>query len=107
VYKSTPINSEEFGIYTKNENEQFKSINSDRENLLEEKRNLNSSKILKSPTSMEIDYRSLNQIEIAIMAELASLKKHTMKSIVEELKSKFSEKDIILTLKEMKEKEWI
>ena len=107
VYKSTPINSEEFGIYIKNENEQFKSINSDRDNLLEEKRNLNSSKILKSPSSKEIDYRNLNQIEIAIMAELASLKKHTMKSIVEELKSKFSEKDIILTLKEMKEKEWI
>ncbi len=107
VYKSTPINSEEFGIYTKNENEQLKSINSDRENLLEEKRNLNSSKIIKSPTSMEIDYRSLNQIEIAIMAELASLKKHTMKSIVEELKSKFSEKDLISTLKEMEEKEWI
>ena len=41
------------------------------------------------------------------MAELASLKKHTMKSIVEELKSKFSEKDIISTLKEMEEKEWI
>jgi len=48
-----------------------------------------------------------NQIEIAIMAELASLKKHTMKSIVEELKSKFSEKDLISTLKEMEEKEWI
>ncbi|MDP1553282.1 MAG: hypothetical protein Q8M06_09750, partial [Methanobacteriaceae archaeon] len=68
---------------------------------------LNSSKIIKSPSSKEIDYRNLNQIEIAILAELASMKKHTMKSIVEELKSKFSEKDIILTLKEMEEKEWI
>ncbi len=107
VYKSTPMHSEEFRIYTKKENKQLKSLKNDDEFLMTKNRISNHSKIIKSVPNNEIDYRNLNQIEITILTELVTMKDHTTESIIEELKSKFSEKDIILTLKEMEEKEWI
>lgn len=94
VYKQTPIYSDEFGIYQNTAIEDNKTSENNSEILKNESRNNEYLKIFKQAENAEIDYRNLTAIEKAILTELASLRKHTIGSIIDELKSRFQTVEI-------------
>jgi len=64
-------------------------------------------KIVKQAENAAIDYRNLNAIEKAILTELASFRKHTIGSLIEELKSKFQAVEIRNTIDDMEGSGWL
>ena len=101
VYHQTSIHSEKFRIYrNKTREEDIKSENNG-EILKDE------SRIIRQVLDVEIDYRDLNSIEKAIFTELTGFNKHTLKSLIEELKDRFKIADITATIKELEVKGWV
>ncbi len=107
VYKQTPIHSEEFGIYQNKTIEHNKTLENNSEILNAESRNIEHEKIVKQTKNAEIDYRNLTTIEKAILTELASFRKHTIGSLIEELKSKFQAVEIRNTINDMEGSGWL
>ena len=107
VYKQTPIHSEEFGIYQNKTIGHDKRLENNSEILKTESRNIEHEKIVKQAEMAEIDYRSLTTIEKAILTELASLHKHTIGSLIEELKSRFHAVEIRNTINDMEGSGWL
>ena len=107
VYKQTPIHSEEFGIYQNKTIDHDKRLENNSEILKAESRNIEHEKIVKQAENAAIDYRNLNAIEKAILTELASFRKHTIGSLIEELKSKFQAVEIRNTIDDMEGSGWL
>ena len=107
VYKQTPIHSEEFGIYQNKAIEDVKTSYSNSEILKNESRNIESDKLVKQSENVEIDYRNLTAIEKAILTELASFHKHTIGSLIDELKSRFQTVEIRKTINDMEGSGWL
>ncbi|MBW4256578.1 hypothetical protein KTG15_02580 [Methanobacterium sp. YSL] len=107
VYKQTPIHSEEFGIYQNKTIGHDKRLENSSEILKAESRNIEHEKIVKQAENAEIDYRNLTTIEKAILTELASFRKHTIGSLIEELKSKFQTVEIRNTINDMEGSGWL
>ena len=107
VYKQTPIHSEEFGIYQNKTIGHDKRLENNSEILKAESRNIEHEKIVKQAENAAIDYRNLNAIEKAILTELASFRKHTIGSLIEELKSKFQAVEIRNTIDDMEGSGWL
>ncbi|MDI9435763.1 MAG: hypothetical protein QM396_07125, partial [Euryarchaeota archaeon] len=107
VYKQTPIHSEEFGIYQNKATEDVKTSENNSEILKNESRNIESDKVVKQSENVEIDYRNLTAIEKAILTELASFHKHTIGSLIDELKSRFQTVEIRKTINDMEGSGWL
>ncbi|MFA0834155.1 MAG: hypothetical protein ACC609_09130 [Methanobacterium formicicum] len=107
VYKQTPIHSEEFGIYQKTPIKDNKTPENNSEILKSENRNNEPEKIVKQTENVEIDYRNLNNIEKAILTELASFRKHTIGSLINELKTRFQAVEIRKTITDMEGHGWL
>lgn len=107
VYIPTSIHSEEFGIYKNNDEEEDLSFKSKVEILKEESRIGDSEKIVKQSENVEIDYRNLTVIEKAILTELASFSKHTIRTLVNELKNRFHDLEIRQTINDMEGNGWL
>lgn len=107
VYKQTPIHSEEFGIYQNKTIEHNKTPENNSEILKSESRNNEREKIVKQTENVEIDYRSLTKIEKAILTELASFRKHTIGSLINELKTRFQAVEVRKTINDMEGHGWL
>ena len=107
VYVQTHIHSEEFGIYQNNATRDVKTSDTDSEILKNESRNIESDKLVKQSENVEIDYRNLTAIEKAILTELASFHKHTIGSLIDELKSRFQTVEIRKTINDMEGSGWL
>lgn len=107
VYHRTSINSEEFRIYKNKGNKSFKKAKKDSEILKSESRTNKTDRPIKQAEDAEIDYKNLNLIEKAILTALASLRKYSISSLLEELKDTFSEDEIKLTLGDMESRGWL
>ncbi len=107
VYKQTPIHSEEFGICQNKTIDNDKRLENNSEILKAESRNIEHEKIVKQAENAEIDYRNLTTIEKAILTELASFRKHTIGSLIEELKSRFQAVEIRNTINDMEGSGWL
>lgn len=107
VYKQTPIHSEEFGIYQNTSIEDDKITENNSEILKSESRNNEHEKIVKQSKNVEIDYRNLTNIEKAILTELASFHKHTIGSLINELKNRFQAVEIQKTINDMEGHGWL
>jgi Mn-dependent DtxR family transcriptional regulator len=101
VYHQTSIHSEKFRIYRNKTIEEDKKPENNGKILKDE------SRIIRQVLGVEIDYRDLDGIEKAIFTELAGFNKHTLQSLIEELKNKFKIADITTTIKEMEAKGWV
>ncbi|AUB59380.1 hypothetical protein BK009_00995 [Methanobacterium subterraneum] len=107
VYKQTPIHSEEFGIYQNTSIECNKTPENNSEILKSESRNNEREKLVKQSPNVEIDYRNLTNIEKAILTELASFRKHTIGSLINELKTRFQAVEIQKTINDMEGHGWL
>ncbi|QUH24189.1 hypothetical protein HYG87_10685 [Methanobacterium alkalithermotolerans] len=107
VYKPTSISSEEFELCKNKTTETKKQDQKDSLLIKSKKSNPEMDKIVEQNFSAEIDYRNLTLVEKAIISELASLRKFTTRSLVEELRSDFSKEEIILALEDMDKKGWL
>ncbi|MCC7559753.1 MAG: hypothetical protein KO318_04905 [Methanobacterium sp.] len=107
VYKQTPIHSEEFGIYQNTNIKHDKTPENNSEILKTESRNNEREKIVKQSPNVAIDYRNLTNIEKAILTELASFRKHTIGSLINELKTRFQAVEIRKTINDMEGHGWL
>ncbi|MEN6553437.1 MAG: hypothetical protein ABFC34_11215 [Methanobacterium sp.] len=107
VYKQTPIHSEEFGIYQNTTTEDNKTHENNSEILKTESRNNEHEKLVKQSPNVAIDYRNLTNIEKAILTELASFRKHTIGSLINELKTRFQAVEIRKTINDMEGHGWL
>ena len=107
VYKQTPIHSEEFGIYQNTTIEHNKTHENNSEILKTKSRNNEHEKLVKQSPNVEIDYRNLTNIEKAILTELASFRKHTIGSLINELKTRFQAVEIRKTINDMEGHGWL
>lgn len=107
VYNPTPIDSEKFRIYQNKARETGKSNKNPPEILSNKSRNSKEDELVKQALDVEIDYRNLTMVEKAIFTELASLRKHTIGSLIEDLKSSFHEADIAVALTGLRERGWL
>ena len=85
----------------------FKKAKKDSEILKSESRINKTDRPIKQAEDAEIDYKNLNLIEKAILTALASLRKYSISSLLEELKDTFSEDEIKLTLGDMESRGWL
>ncbi len=107
MYHSTSIHSEEFRIYRNKGNKAFKRAENGSEILKGESRNNKTDRPIKQADDADIDYKNLNLIEKAVLTALASLRKYTSSSLLEEMKDSFSEEEIRLTLGDMERRGWL
>lgn len=107
TYTPISIHSKEFRIYSKKDNKSDKSPKNEPVNLTDIKRNRDNNKTIKKAENVDIDYRNLNMVEIAILSELVNLMKHTYNSIVEALSHKYSKNEIFSALRNMEDKGWV
>lgn len=107
VYKQTPIHSEEFGIYQNTTIKDNKTPENESEILKSKSRTNEPEKIVKQTENVEIDYRNLTKLEKAILTELASFRKHTIGSLINELKTRFQAVEIRKTINDMEGHGWL
>jgi len=101
VYHQTSIHSEKFRIYKNEDRKENKKSENSGEILKGENR------IIKQAVNAEIDYRNLSVIEKSILTELAGYSKHTLDSLIDQLKNSFRKADIMETVHDMEVKGWL
>jgi Mn-dependent DtxR family transcriptional regulator len=107
VYNRTSIFSEEFRIYKTKKKEASNHHQENGENLKKKRGNSLKEKIIKTALNADIDYLNLTLIEKAILTSLASLRKYTIQTLIEELKPNYQEQELKLTLEDMDKRGWI
>ncbi|MBP2045145.1 hypothetical protein [Methanobacterium aggregans] len=107
VYNKVSLSSEELRNYRTNGRHEAKIHNKQSENLIEDNRIENRDKVVKQVDGADIDYRNLTIIEKAVLTELASFSKHSIRSIIKELKDRFHTDEIMSTITHMEGKGWL
>lgn len=107
VYNKVYLSSEELRNYRTNGKQIAKTPKTLAKNLIEDNRIGNRDKFVKQADGADIDYRNLTIIEKAVLTELATFSKHTLKSIIKELKDRFHKDEIHFAIKDMEGKGWL